>query len=162
MRFARRLGLLVAVLLGGAVAVHADLRPDSSGVPLFSVYALIKTHADNSTPGQVVHNWAIDRAHPLLAVESVADFYLKNDKRRVRVVLTPDDAKAFAALARQYDQLGLTAGDASALLTTGRGFDGSLTFDDPIAAYLRHRFHIKPGTNDVESLPLSPFAAPGL
>ena len=143
--------LAVVALLWPALLAAGDYRPDSSGVPIFQVFPLL----ENSS--KVI---SIDRDHPLLSVEEVSDIYLKNDKRRVRVVLTADDAKTFAAILRKFDGVGLIAGRNTAMISGYAGFDGSLTFDDPIAAYLRQRFHVKPGTNDVTPPPVSPFAAP--
>ena len=128
-----------------------ELRPDASGVPIFQVFELVRNVSDEVS---------IDYQHPLLSVESVSDFFLKTDKRRVRVVLNPDDAKAFADILQNHEAVAITAGDAKAVIKSGKGFDGSLTFDNPVAAYLRHRFHVKPGSNEVETRPISPFAAP--
>jgi len=145
--------LAIIAMLGPAVLMADDFRPDSSGVPIFTVFPLI----ENSS--KVL---SIDRDHPLLNVEEVSDFYLKGDKRRVRIVLTAEDAKAFAAILQKFDGVGLAAGKNVAMVSGFKGFNGSLTFDDPIAAYLRHRFHIKPGSNEVNAPPISPFAAPNL
>jgi hypothetical protein len=144
--------MLVALALMGPTLLAADdIRPDASGVPIFQVFPLI----ENSS--KVL---SVDRDHPLLSVETLSDIYLKNDKRRVRIVLTADDAKTFAAILHKFDGVGITAGHDTALITGYTGFNGSLTFDDPIAAYLRQRFHIKPGSNEVDAPPISPFAAP--
>jgi hypothetical protein len=140
----------IAILLP-AVLTADDLRPDGSGVPLFQVFPLIR-----NASAQV----SIDHDHPLLSVETVSDFFLKNDKRRVRVVLTPIDAKAFTTILQTHEAVAITAGETTALIKSGTGFNGSLTFDDPVAAYLRHRFHVKPASNEVDPPPLSPFAAP--
>jgi hypothetical protein len=146
-----RSALVLLALLGPAALMADELRPDSSGVPILQVYPLL----ENSS--RVV---SIDRDHPLLSVEEVSDLYLKNDKRRVRIVLTADDAKAFAAILRRFDGVGVVAGRNTALITGYTGFNGSLTFDNPIAAYLRHRFHVKPNSNEVDAPPANPFAAP--
>jgi hypothetical protein len=130
-----------------------DLRPDTSGVPLFQVFPLMRNAADQVS---------IDLDHPLLSVESVSDLFLKGDKRRVRLVLNADDAKTLADILRHYEAVGITAGRTTALIKSGRDFNGSLTFDDPVAAYLRHRFHLKPGSAEVDAPPANPFAAPGL
>jgi hypothetical protein len=146
----RILPALIAILLPAVLAAD-DLRPDSSGVPLFQVFPLIRNASEQVS---------IDRDHPLLSVEAVRDFYLKNDKRRVRVVLTPDDAKAFTTILQTHEAVGITAGETTALIKSGTGFNGSLTFDNPVAAYLRHRFHVKPASNEVDPPPLNPFATP--
>jgi hypothetical protein len=143
--------LAVLALMWPAMLAADDIRPDASGVPIFQVFPLL----ENSS--KVV---SIDRDHPLLSVEEVSDIYLKGDKRRVRVVLTADDAKAFAKILLKFDGVGVIAGHDTALISGYKGFNGSLTFDDPIAAYLRQRFHVKPGSNEVDRPPISPFAAP--
>jgi hypothetical protein len=144
--------LLVLLALLGPLALRADdLRPDSSGVPILQVFPLVRTASE-----QV----AIDRDHPLLSIETVSDFFLKADRRRVRLVLTPDDAKAFASILQDHEAVAVAAGQTTALIKSGRGFNGSLTFDNPVAAYLRQRFHVKPDSNEVDPPPLSPFAAP--
>ena len=143
--------LAVLVLACTAMLMADDIRPDSSGVPIFQVFPLI----ENSS--KIL---SVDRDHPLLSVEELSDIYLKGDKRRVRIVLTADDAKTFAALLHKFDGVGLIAGKDTALITGYTGFNGSLTFDDPIAAYLRQRFHVKPNSNEVDAPPVSPFAAP--
>jgi hypothetical protein len=143
--------LAVLALSCPATLAVADYRPDASGVPILEVFPLL----ENSS--KVV---SIDRDHPLLSVEEVSDIYLKSDKRRVRVVLTAGDAKAFAAILHKFDGVGLIAGRDTAMISGYKGFDGSLTFDNPIAAYLRQRFHVKPGSNEVDAPPVSPFAAP--
>lgn len=143
--------LALLALLCPALLAADEIRPDASGAPIFEVYPLIENASESVS---------LDHAHLLLSVNELRDIFLKADKRRVRVVLTPDDAKAFAALLHGHEAVGVTAGDAVALIKSGRGFDGSLTFDDPVAAYLRHRFHVKPGSNDVDAPPQNPFAAP--
>jgi hypothetical protein len=141
----------VLALACPAMLTADDIRPDSSGVPILQVFPLI----ENSS--KVL---SIDRDHPLLSVEEVSDIYLKNDKRRVRIVLTADDARTFTAILHKFDGVGLIAGKDTALITGYTGFDGSLTFDNPIAAYLRQRFHVRPGSNEVDAPPTSPFTAP--
>ena len=143
--------LVVLALLCPALLAADDIRPDASGVPILQVFPLI----ENSS--KIL---SVDRDHPLLSVESLSDIYLKNDRRRVRIVLTADDAKAFAAILRKFDGVGITAGHDTALITGYTGFNGSLTFDNPIASYLRQRFHVKPNSNDVDVPPISPFAPP--
>ena len=145
-----RKALALLAMLCPAVLLADDLRPDASGVPLFQVFPLVRNASEQVS---------IDRGHPLLSVETVSDFFLKADKRRVRVVLTPDDAKAFAEILQNNEAVGIAAGDTTALIT-GKVFHGSLTFDNPVAAYLRHRFHVKPDSNEVDPPPRSPFAAP--
>ena len=143
--------LTVLALMCPALLAADDFRPDASGVPIFQVFPLIQ----NSS--KVL---SIDRDHPLLSVEEVSDIYLKGDKHRVRLVLPADDAKAFAQILLKFDGVGITAGHDTALISGYKGFNGSLTFDDPIAGYLRQRFHVKPGSNEVDAPPVSPFAAP--
>ena len=143
--------LALIALLCPAVLMADDLRPDASGVPIFQVFPLI-TNSSNSV--------SIDHDHPLLSVETLKDIYLKDDKRRVRVVLTEDDARAFARILEKFDGVGITAGHDVAMISGYKGFNGSLTFDDPIASYLRHRFHVKPNSNDVDPPPLNPFSQP--
>ena len=142
--------LALFALAGPGMLAADDLRPDGSGVPLFQVYPLVRNASAKVS---------IDRDHPLLSVEAVSDFFLKNDKRRVRIVLTPEDAKAFADILQTHDAVGIAAGETTAMIT-GKQFHGSLTFDDPVAAYLRHRFHVKPDSNEVDPPPASPFASP--
>jgi hypothetical protein len=143
--------MVLATLSLPALLAADDIRPDASGVPIFQVYPLV----ENSSNGI-----SIDHAHPLLSVESLSDIYLKADKRRVRIVLTAQDAKAFEKILEKFDGVGITAGHDVAMISGYKGFNGSLTFDDPIAAYLRQRFHVKPGSNEVDRPPISPFAAP--
>jgi len=143
--------LALLALLGPAVLLADDLRPDTSGVPLFHVFPLMRNASEQVS---------IDLDHPLLSVESVSDLFLKGDKRRVRIVLNADDAKALADILHHYEAVGITAGQTTALIKSGRDFNGSLTFDDPVAAYLRHRFHLKPGSAEVDGPPVNPFAAP--
>jgi hypothetical protein len=143
--------LVLIVALCPAVLMADDLRPDNSGVPIFQVFPLI-TNSSN--------NVSIDHDHPLLSVEALKDIYLKNDKRRVRVVLTDDDARAFTRILEKFDGVGISAGHDVALVSGYKGFNGSLTFDNPVAAYLRQRFHVKPDSNEVDPPPVSPFAAP--
>ena len=146
----RRMLALLALLCPALLSAD-DIRPDESGVPIFQVFPLIQ----NSS--KVL---SIDHDHPLLSVESLGDIYLKGDKRRVRIVLNADDTRALAAILHKYDGVGVTAGKNVAVITGYTGFNGSLTFDDPIAAYLRQRFHVKPNSNEVDAPPVSPFAAP--
>jgi hypothetical protein len=144
--------LIALLALIGIAALRADdFRPDASGVPIIQVYPLI-TNSSN--------NVSIDHAHLLLSVDKVSDIFLKKDQRRVRLVLTAADARAFAAILRKFDGVGITAGDKVALISGYTGFNGSLTFDNPVAAYLRQRFHVKPGTNQVDAPPVNPFAMP--
>jgi hypothetical protein len=143
--------LAVLALLCPAVLAADTIRPDASGLPIFQVFPLI----ENSSKVM-----SIDRDHPLLSVEELSDIYLKGDKHRVRIVLTADDSKAFAAILAKFDGVGITVGHDTAMISGYKGFNGSLTFSDPIAADLRQRFHVKPGSNDVDGPPLSPFAAP--
>ena len=134
----------------------ADVTPDSSGTPLFQVFALITTGPDtyDSGPdGRSTHHWKIDDQHPLLVVQSLADFLLEADKKRVRVILNQHDAPIFAQAFQKYGVLGITAGDTVAIITSSRPFDGSVTFSDPVAGYLRHRFHVVPGTNQIAPAP---------
>lgn len=143
--------LLLAAILAPSLLMADTIRPDASGVPIFQVFPLI----ENSS--KVV---SIDRDHPLLSVEELSDIYLKGDKHRVRIVLTADDAKALAAILAKFDGVGITVGHDTAMISGYKGFNGSLTFSDPIATDLRQRFHVKPGSNDVDAPPVSPFAAP--
>jgi hypothetical protein len=143
--------LAFLAMLGPALLMADNIRPDSSGLPIFTVYPLMQNSSKILS---------LDRDHPLLSVEEISDIYLKGDKRRVRIVLTADDAKAFAAILLKFDGVGIAAGNNVAVVSGYKGFNGSLTFDDPIAAYLRQRFHVKPGSNEVDAPPLSPFAAP--
>ena len=143
--------LAVLALMCPAMLMADNIRPDASGLPIFQVFPLIENTS------KVV---SIDRDHPLLSVEELSDIYLKGDKHRVRIVLTADDAKAFAAILGKFDGVGITVGHDTAMISGYKGFNGSLTFSDPIAADLRQRFHVKPGSNDVDGPPLSPFAAP--
>jgi len=147
----RRLLAVLALLCPAALAADT-IRPDASGVPILVVFPLIENNS------KVV---SIDRDHPLLSVEELRDIYLKGDKRRVRIVLTADDARAMEKILARFDGVGITAGRDTAMISGFKGFDGSLTFDNPIAAYLRQRFHVKPGSNDIDRPPVSPFAAPG-
>ena len=140
----------LAGLLASGTLQADDIRPDASGAPLFQVFPLIENASEHIS---------VDHAHPLLSIESLRDFYLKNDKRRVRVVLNPDDARAFLNILQTHEAVAITAGETTALIKSGR-FNGSLTFDDPVAAYLRHRFHVKPNSNEVDAPPANPFAAP--
>jgi len=131
-----------------------DIRPDSSGVPLFQVFELIQTGPDtyDSGPsGRPTHHWKVDDKQPLLVVQSLSDFLLEADKKSVRVILNKNDAPVVAQAFRKYGVLGITAGDTATILMSSTPFDGSLTFADPVAAYLRQRFHIKPNTNEVDS-----------
>jgi hypothetical protein len=143
--------LAVLALLCPAVLAADNVRPDASGLPIFQVFPLIENTS------KVV---SIDRDHALLSVEELGDIYLKGDKHRVRIVLTADDSKAFAAILAKFDGVGIIVGHDSAMISGYKGFNGSLTFNDPIAADLRQRFHVKPGSNDVDGPPVSPFAAP--
>lgn len=143
--------LVLIALLCPAILAADDIRPDNSGVPILQVFPLIRNASQKIS---------LDRDHPLLSVESVSSVFLKTDKRRIRIVLTDDDAKAFAAILGRSEAVGIAAGDEVALIKSGRGFDGSLTFDNPVAAYLRHRFHVEPDSNKVDAPPVSPFAAP--
>jgi len=143
--------LAVLALMCPAMLMADNIRPDASGLPIFQVFPLIENTS------KVV---SIDRDHPLLSVEELSDIYLKGDKHRVRIVLTADDAKAFAAILGKFDGVGITVGHDTAMISGYKGFNGSLTFSDPIAADLRQRFHVKPGSNDVDGPPVSPFAAP--
>jgi hypothetical protein len=143
--------LAVLALMCPAMLMADNIRPDASGLPIFQVFPLIENTS------KVV---SLDRDHPLLSVEELSDIYLKGDKHRVRIVLTADDAKAFAAILGKFDGVGITVGHDTAMISGYKGFNGSLTFSDPIAADLRQRFHVKPGSNDVDGPPLSPFAAP--
>ena len=143
--------LAVLALMCPAMLMADNIRPDASGLPIFQVFPLIENTS------KVV---SIDRDHPLLSVEELSDIYLKGDKHRVRIVLTADDAKSFAAILGKFDGVGITVGHDTAMISGYKGFNGSLTFSDPIAADLRQRFHVKPGSNDVDGPPVSPFAAP--
>jgi hypothetical protein len=132
----------------------ADLRADSSTVPLFQVFQLIQTEPDtyDSGPsGRPTHHWKVEDKHPLVAVSSLTDFLLEADKKSVRVILNKKDAPLVADAFKKYGVLGITAGDTATILMSSRPFDGSITFADPVAAYLRQRFHIKPNTNEAES-----------
>ena len=143
--------LAVLALMCPAMLMADNIRPDASGLPIFQVFPLIENTS------KVV---SIDRDHPLLSVEELSDIYLKGDKHRVRIVLTADDAKAFAAILGKFDGVGITVGHDTAMISGYKGFNGSLTFSDPIAADLRQRFHVKPGSNDIDGPPISPFSAP--
>ena len=143
--------LAVLALMCPAMLMADNIRPDASGLPIFQVFPLI----ENSSKVM-----SIDRDHPLLSVEELSDIYLKGDKHRVRIVLTTDDAKAFAAILGKFDGVGITVGHDTAMISGYKGFNGSLTFSDPIAADLRQRFHVKPGSNDIDGPPISPFSAP--
>ncbi len=117
--------VLAILALMGMFALRADdIRPDASGVPILTVFPLI----ENSS--KVL---SIDRDHPLLSVEEISDIYLKTDKRRVRLVLTADDARTFAKILGRFDGVGIAAGHDTAMISGYKGFDGSLTFDNPIA-----------------------------
>ncbi|MEI9998268.1 MAG: hypothetical protein WDO13_03400 [Verrucomicrobiota bacterium] len=142
----------LALLLAPALLHADDLRPDASGAPLFVVYPLASNESDSLT---------LDRDKPLMSVESVSSFMLESDKRRVRVVLNDEDAKLLTQILRDFHYVGITAGESTAVLS-GTRFSGSLIFDNPVAAVLRRRFHIKPGTNDVVPPPANPFAPPAL
>ena len=142
---------LLAAILAPSLLMADTIRPDASGVPIFQVFPLI----ENSS--KVV---SIDRDHPLLSVEELSDIYLKGDKHRVRIVLTADDATALGKILAKFDGVGITVGHDTAMISGYKGFNGSLTFNDPIAADLRQRFHVKPGSNDIDTPPVSPFAAP--
>ena len=142
--------LALVVLLLPTRGWADDFRPDSSGAPIFRVFPLLRGASD-----QVI----LDHEHPLLSVEAVGEFLLKGDKRRVRVVLTTGDAQALTQILHSHEAVGLVAGGSTAIIT-GSHFDGSLTFDDPVAAYLRRRFHVKADSNDVQPPPPNPFAAP--
>jgi hypothetical protein len=145
----RRLSALL-LMLAPALLQAGELRPDSSGAPIFRMFPLVHGASE-----QLI----IDHQHPLLSVESVADFLLKADKRRVRVVLTPEDAMTMTSILQTYNAVGIIAGESTAVLS-GTRFDGSLTFDNPVAAYLRQRFHVKPDSNEVVPPPAKPFAVP--
>jgi len=128
-----------------------DIRPDSSGVPLFQVFELIQTGPDTydaGPSGRPTHHWKVDDKHPLLVVQSLSDFLLEADKKSVRVVLNKKDAPVMDEAFRKYGVLGITAGDTATILMSSTPFDGSIAFSDPVAAYLRQRFRVKPGTNE--------------
>jgi hypothetical protein len=84
-------------------------------------------------------------------VQSLSDFLLEDDKKSVRVVLNKKDSAVMAEAFRKYGVLGVTARNAATIIISGTPFDGSLTFDNPIAGDLRQRFHIKPNTNEREA-----------
>jgi len=131
----------------------ADIRADSSNVPLFQVFKLIQTGPDtyDSGPsGRPTHHWKTDDKGPLVTVQSLNDFLLEADKKSVRVILNKKDASVVADSFQKYGVLGITAGDAATILMSSKPFDGSITFTDPVAAYLRQRFHVKPNTNELE------------
>jgi hypothetical protein len=147
----------VLALLGVFLLANSygdDIRPDSTGTPLFQVFNLIQTEPDtyDSGPsGRPTHHWKVDDKHPLLVVQSLTDFLLEADKKSVRVILNKNDAPIVAEAFKKYGVLGITAGDTATILMSSSPFDGSITFADPVAAYLRQRFHIKPGINEADS-----------
>jgi hypothetical protein len=143
--------LTLLTFLCPAMLAADDIRPDASGAPIFQVFPLIENSSNNVS---------LDHDHLLLSVDKVSDIFLKKDQRRVRIVLTADDTRALTAILNRFDGVGITAGDSVALISGHTGFNGSLTFDNPVAAYLRQRFHVKPGSNEIDAPPVSPFAAP--
>jgi hypothetical protein len=147
----KTLAILSVLLL---VNLHAaDVQPDSTGTPLFQVFMLIQTGPDtyDSGPsGRPTHHWKVDDKHPLVVVKSLDDFLLEKNKKSVRVILNKTDTPVVAESFRKYGVLGITAGDTATILMSSTPFDGSLSFADPVAAYLRQRFHIKPGTNEAD------------
>jgi hypothetical protein len=142
------LALLVASILNAPA--DSTISPDSDRAPLFQVYRLKRTAPDsydNGPNARPTHHFSADGS-PLITIYSLKDFLLEADRQSVRVVLMKKDASVFELAMHRDGVLGITAGDTAAIMISSKPFDGSITFSDPVAGYLRRRFHIEPGTND--------------
>jgi hypothetical protein len=91
----------------------------------------------------------------LLVVHSLSDFFLEADKQGIRVVLNEADSKIMSDAFRTYGIVGISAGETGTIMMSTHPFDGRITFQGPVATYLRSRFHVVPGTNAIKD-PSSP------
>lgn len=148
--------LFAFVLLIRAATAHADeILPTDPKTPLFTIY---ENHFDPQPKDAQPRTHYGHVGKPLLTVYSLADLLLQADKKGVRVVLTEEDAKTFAEITRKYQYPLLLAGDQKAgviMHFTAPIEDGSILFSDSnysadVAGYLRHRFRVKPTSNEIE------------
>ncbi len=145
--------LLIAIL---ALTVRGEeVKPPENEVPLFRIYEAVQ---DAEGAGGV-HN--VHQGKLLLTVRTLGNLLVQADKESVRVVLNEADTKAFEKITTDYRLLLTQSGDESASslsMVKEPRKSGSLYFGEQyrsgdMAAYIRKRFHFKPGTNDIEQQP---------
>ena len=120
-------------------AAWADMKPTDSNAPVFEIYS-------SSGSGKT-----ITAKQPLLVISSVANVQLSTDRKAVRVVLTPSDARKFADVTRKHvnDLLILQANGRvlEAMQVASPVTNGILEFaypdDAAVADYLRKRFRLR-------------------
>jgi hypothetical protein len=157
--------LLVLSILGflGGRAL-ADIAPDATGAPLFQIYS-VKTLSNQPTTdasGNAQPQFSLSKK-PLMSVATLADFVMGNDMKAVEVDMNAKDAKTLGKITQKAPLLiGIVSGDGNTIIlsqVSGQITDGVLVFSDahhsgPMADYLRQRFHVKPGTNQLTAQPV--------
>jgi hypothetical protein len=138
---------VIALTMLVTSAIAAEIKPTDPNTPLFRIFASIPMKPANSaTPS----GFTFDAKHPLLVISAVSDLRLARDRKGVIVVLTPGDARKFAAITRKYNQ-GILLLEAEgrvleAMQITTPITDGIIGFKYPdqaaVAEYLRRRFHV--------------------
>jgi hypothetical protein len=138
---------VAALTMVTALAVGAEVKPTDPRTPLFRIFAPIPMKSAGIAGPT---GFTFDARHPLVVISSVSDVRLDRDRKGVTIVLTPEDARKFAALTRKYNQ-GLLLLEAEgrvleAMQVTAPVTDGVIVFKHPddasAAEYVRRRFRI--------------------
>jgi hypothetical protein len=141
-----RHSLFVALLAILASAAPADIKPADPSKPLFRILRFKTLHEaareEENAKGEV------DDEHPMLVVWKLRDVQLARDNKGVRMTLTPEDTRKFAAITSSYGYLVFEGDDRplEVLHITAPITDGIIGFKHPqeaaVAEYLRRRLRI--------------------
>jgi hypothetical protein len=143
-----RYSLLIAFSALFASVVAADIKPADSSKPLFRILKF-KTMHEAQRKGDEAKG-EVDDKHPLLVVWKLFDVRLAHDYKGVQIVLTRDDARAFADITRgRLRYLLFDTGEPRSLEVlqiAAPVTDGVIDFKYPEdaaqAEYLRRRFRL--------------------
>src|SRR6266550_1542746 len=83
-------------IVAGSWALSAKPEPVEGGAPIFRVFASGSIHGGSSSPINIAGK------PPLMVVSAVSNVQLSRDRKAVRVVLTPSDARKFADITRKH------------------------------------------------------------
>src|ERR1700730_13053524 len=126
-------------------AFSAELKPADGGAPIFRIFASGSVKGGSSSPINIAGK------SPLMVVSAAANVQISRDRKAVRIVLTPSDARRFADITRKHvHELLILEGDGrvlEAMQVTSPVTNGTLEFSSPddaaVVDYLRKRFRLK-------------------
>ncbi|HEY4282733.1 MAG TPA: hypothetical protein VGM62_06665 [Chthoniobacterales bacterium] len=149
-RFQQMRPLICLIVVVGCSVILVDRataasKPADGGAPIFRIFASGSVKGGTSSPINISNKF------PLMVVSTGAKVQLSQDRKAVRVVLTPSDARKFADITRRHvhEILILEANGRvlEAMQVTSPVTNGTLEFSYPddaaVVDYLRKRFHLK-------------------